>query len=378
MTFSRDRQPAGRRGVVAKAVARPRAPSSNGSIPLPRGAHSLGRERVAEIQRARVIAAMTELVRERGVADVTVAHVIGRAGVSRRTFYEHFENRDACLLAAFEHAVDRAAAVVLPAYEGAGAGSARGGAAVAGADTDTRAAWQDQIRAGLGALLVFLDEEPTLGGLCVVDALAAKPPVGERRARVVAELVDAVHRGGVGSGRSAGRGRTAGSAGSAGRRPARIVAEGVVGAVLGVVHARLCEPAPKPLAGLLNQLMAIIVLPYRGAAAAARELERRSPRRRDRATIASDPLRGLNMRLTYRTVRVMLAVGEHPQASSREIADAAGVADQGQISKLLWRLEGLGLIANGTRAPVRGEPNTWGLTDRGREVEHAIRAQVGP
>ena len=214
MTSSRNRRSAGR------------PPAASVASPSSRGARTLGREQVIEIQRARMLTAMTELVRERNVADVTVAHIIERAGVSRRTFYESFEDREGCLVAAFEHAVNRAAAVVLPAYEGAGA------------------AWEDQIRAGLSALLDFLDEQPALGGLCVVEALAAKAPVLDRRARIVERLVDAVHRGSAGPGRSASR------------RPGRIIAEGAVGAVLGIVHARLSEPESKSLAGMLNQLMA--------------------------------------------------------------------------------------------------------------------------
>ena len=340
MTSSRNRRSAGR-PLAASVVS--------GSFSLPHGAHTLGRERVTEIQRARILTAMTELVRERGVADVVVAHIIARASVSRRTFYELFEDREDCLLAAFEHAVHRAAAVVLSAYEGTGTGTA----------------WEDQIRAGLSALLGFLDEQPALGGLCVVDALAAKPPVLERRARVVERLVDAVHSGGTDPRRSAGR------------RPRRIVAEGTVGAVLGVVHARLLEPEPKPLSGTLNQLMAIVVLPYQGPDAAERELRRSPPRRRPRAVAGADPLRGLDMRLTYRTVRVLLSVSEHPLGSSREIADAAGVSDQGQISKLLWRLERLGLLANEIHGAARGEPNAWSLTGKGSEIEHAIRARMG-
>ena len=83
------------------------------------------------------------------------------------------------------------------------------------------------------------------------------------------------------------------------------------------------------------------------------------------------------MRLTYRTVRVLLAISEHPAASGRQVADAAGVADQGQISKLLWRLESLGLIDNSARGRGKGEPNAWVLTARGREVERAIRDQTG-
>ena len=330
-------------------------------------ADALSRERVGDLQRARILAAMTELVRERGVAGVTVADIVGRSGVSRRTFYELFEDRADCLLAAFEYAVARATTDVLPAYEAAGC-------------------WEERIRAGLAEMLAFLDREPALAGLCVVDALAGERPLLERRARVVGVLVGAVHQGGAGSiGAVAARtsaGRAVAARGSsAGRgapvRPARIIAEGVVGAVLAVIHARLCESQPKPLAGLLSQLMSIVVLPYLGPVASGHELERPVPRVQHRAAAAPrDPLRELDMRLTYRTVRVLLAIAEHAGASSREVADASGVSDQGQISKLLWRLEHLGLIDNRTQRHGRGEPNAWALTTKGKEVAHAIRTQT--
>jgi AcrR family transcriptional regulator len=142
------------RAEAARARTAPvrRTRASNGSAP--------GRERVVEIQRARILTAITELVRERGVAAINVGHVVSRSGVSRRTFYELFSDREDCLLTAFEHALERAAAVVVPAYGAAGP-------------------WEQRIRAGLAALLGFLDEEPAIGGLLVVDALAAERPVLE-------------------------------------------------------------------------------------------------------------------------------------------------------------------------------------------------------
>jgi AcrR family transcriptional regulator len=376
-------------GEVASSRSRNTAPArpgreSNGATP--------GRERVSEIQRARIVTAITELVHERGVAGITVAHVVERSGVSRRTFYELFADRDDCLLAAFEHAVERAAAAVLPAYEAPGAEPGPGGARGAGGAEPERAgargaggAWEAQIRAGLGALLGLLDVEPAMGGLLVVHALAADRRVLERRARAVEALIDAVHRGGArprGEASTLGAAsRAAGGWASARARPPRIVAEGAVGAVLAIVHARLCEPSPKPLAGLLSQLMGMIVLPYRGAEAAECELRRHAPRPRRRPPPPPDPLRELDMRLTYRTVRVLLAIaelgGRGSNPSSRAVADASGIADQGQMSKLLWRLDHLGLIANGVERQGRGEPNAWSLTARGREVERAIRAQTG-
>ena len=102
----------------ARATAARKAGASNGVAPAPGG--------VIEIQRARILAAITELVREQGVAGITVAHIVKRSCVSRRTFYDLFIDRDDCLLAAFERALERAAAVVLPAYEAAGV-EAKGG-----------------------------------------------------------------------------------------------------------------------------------------------------------------------------------------------------------------------------------------------------------
>ena len=346
-----------------------RAPASANGV--------LGPERVGELQRARILAAITELVREQGVAGITVAHIVGRSGVSRRTFYDLFSDRDDCLRAAFEQALERAAAVVLPAYGAAGVEAAgpkaTGGEPGGGSAQGAGGPWEARIRAGLAALLGFLDAEPALGGLLVVDALAADRPVLERRARVVEALIDAVHQGGA---------RLRG--GPPGRRPQRIVAEGAVGAVLAVIHARLYERDPKPLASLLSQLMGMIVLPYRGSEAAARELARQAPRPRRRpaaAAVPADPLRDLDMRLTYRTVRVLMAIGElggrGSNPSSREVADASDITDQGQMSKLLWRLEHLGLIANAAERQGRGEPNAWSLTPRGQQVQRAIHAQTG-
>jgi DNA-binding MarR family transcriptional regulator len=81
------------------------------------------------------------------------------------------------------------------------------------------------------------------------------------------------------------------------------------------------------------------------------------------------------MRLTYRTMRVLTAVASRPGLNNRRVASEAGVADQGQISKLLARLESLGLLANtGEQGP--GEANAWRLTDRGQELELAIRARA--
>jgi DNA-binding MarR family transcriptional regulator len=162
------------------------------------------------------------------------------------------------------------------------------------------------------------------------------------------------------------------------REPPQVTAEGIVDGVFAVLHTRLLEEGRQPLTDLLGSLMSIIVLPYLGATAASRELSRPAPEipsgKRSRGPARSrDPLEGLNMRLTYRTVRVLMVIAEHPGASNREIAEGSGIVDQGQISKLLTRLAGLNLVENHGEGQKKGTVNAWQLTTRGARLERATR-----
>jgi len=291
-----------------------------------------------------MLAAMVDVVAERGAANVTVARVVARSGVSRRTFYELFNDREDCFLAAFDDAIARIAGEVLPAYEQPGR-------------------WRERMRAALTALLEVLDYEPGMGRLVIVETLGAGPNALERRSRVLAQVITAVDEGRLETKKSDG--------------PPPLTAEGVVGAVLAVLHGRLLKKNPGRLIELTGPLMGMIVLPYLGPAAARRELDRPVPRvsNNPRRTVP-DPLRELEMRLTYRTVRVLMAVAATPGSSNRAVADGAGIKDQGQISKLLARLQRLGLIENTGEGSARGGPNAWALTERGREVHGAITEQT--
>jgi AcrR family transcriptional regulator len=322
------------------------APSDKTHMTGPRlrpGPGGLPRGQVTEIQRSRMLTAAAQAVEEVGYARMTVAQVISRAKVSRKTFYDVFVDREDCFRATFEQAIAQARVPVLEAYE-----HERG--------------WREGVRAGLARLLLFMDEEPGLARLCVLEALGAGPRVLEVRARVLDEVAVVIDRG-----------RTTG-AGT--REPPSVTAEGIVGAVFAVIHTRLLEQHAEPLTKLLGPLMSMIVLPYLGARTAGKELARPAPRarRRSQSTHGAggrDPLEGLRMRLTYRTVRVLVAIGEHPGASNRVIADSSGVSDQGQISKLLMRLQRLELVENRGSGQQHGAPNAWHLTERGAEVERA-------
>lgn len=329
---------------------------------------ALASTRVAEIQRQRLLAAMAVVAGERGAANASVAHVVSRAGVSRRTFYELFEDREACFLAAFDQAVAQAAETVLPAYEGQARPRSGTGQVRTRSRTPHRggqAGWRERIRAGLAALLQFLDAEPGMGRLVVVEALGAGPRALEHRARVLAALIAAVDEG-----------RSEMSRSRPPQEPPPLTAEGVVGAVFAVIHARIVlgctHPERRPLTELLGELMGVIVLPYLGPSSAQEELQKPAPPLQTKTRPRVDPLEGLRMRLTYRTLRALAAVAAHPGASNRRLAEAAGIVDQGQASKLLTRLEDLGLIENTGEGHAKGARNAWVLTPRGEQVTQSM------
>jgi AcrR family transcriptional regulator len=306
---------------------------------------------VTEIQRARLLAAAVRAVEELGYANATVAHITSRARVSRRTFYELFANREECLLAVLENLLSEVRTEL--------------------AATDLqRLAWRERVATGLWTILSLFDREPQLARVCVVQALRGGPAVLERREQILVRLVRVVDQGRHESAR--------------GETLTALTAEGLVGAAFTIVHARLLRPERPRLIDLQGELMGMIVLPYLGTAAARREQTRLAPVVAPRiaddakrvARVASDPLEGVQIRLTYRTARVLECVAEHPGANNRAIAGYAGIADQGQVSKLLARLERVGLLANAGEGRLKGEPNAWTLTAKGEQVTQNVRVHA--
>jgi AcrR family transcriptional regulator len=331
---------------------------------LRRERDGLGRERMGEIQRMRILAAMVEVVAERGAGNVTVAHVVERAGVSRRTFYELFSGSEECFLAAFEDGITRASRYVLAQY-------------------DPGARWVERVRTALIGLLCFLEAERGIGQLLIVGSLGAGHEALEQRRRGIAQITSLIDEGRDES--------------KTGREPPLLTAEGIAGGVLSILHSRLlASPSPTTrgpgarnpplpedgsLLELTGPLMGMIVLPYLGPAAARKELAKPTPTPvRTCASNPADPLRDVGMRLTYRTVRVLTAVaalgGRGSCPSNREIGLAADIHDQGQISKLLTRLNKLGLIENTGAGLARGAPNAWTLTEKGAAIETAIGERI--
>lgn len=140
---------------------------------LPRGRHGLSREQVAQAQRERIMIGLVEVVGDRGYAAATVADVLGRAGVSRESFYEHYSSKLDCFVQTFDHAAsvlvdDLRTVVAVPA----GAPRAR------------------KLEVALGAYLDLLVADPGLARLFLVESMAAGPALIERRAAVQERFVD--------------------------------------------------------------------------------------------------------------------------------------------------------------------------------------------
>jgi AcrR family transcriptional regulator len=275
---------------------------------------------------------MTVAVDEYGVEKVTVARVVSLAGVSRRTFYQSFDGRGDCLLAAVDRAVALAHARALEGWA-------------------TQEDWLDRVRVALHALLELFDREPQLARLCLLHSGSPDPQIVARRREIVRELASVL---------DGGRPRK-------GKGPPALTSEALVGGVLSVVQARLLKPGPDKLLDLAGPLMSFISLPYRGASVAELELRRRlyAAPERQVPSKTNDPAPRPRVRITYRTVMVLSAIAAEPGLSNREVGARAGIFDQGQISKLLRRLADTGLIENFGPGQRLGGTNSWRLTAAG-------------
>jgi AcrR family transcriptional regulator len=143
---------------------------------LPRGRHSLSREEVVASQRERILRALADTMVEKGYVASTVADVIRAAGVSRETFYEQFDSKADCFMAAYEQAVT----ILLT---GMGTAIASDGEPL------------ERFDAALGRYLEALSGEPAFARLFLVEVYAAGPDALERRAAAQSRFVEVVAAG---------------------------------------------------------------------------------------------------------------------------------------------------------------------------------------
>jgi AcrR family transcriptional regulator len=207
---------------------------------FPAGVRTLPPDLVKAVQRERLLAAMIGTVTESGYSTLTVQNVLTRAGISRPTFYEQFEDKEDCFLAAFDASAKRMRESIEAAVADSGPG------------------WRDQLHSGIGALLRFIAEEPDEARVVIVEARASSPGGLRRRDELLdhyAGCIDALAREDLDE------------------TPSAIAAAGIVGGIESVLYARLQKGETDDLDALLPSLMYFAVLTYAGREVAGEELD---------------------------------------------------------------------------------------------------------
>jgi AcrR family transcriptional regulator len=205
--------------------------------PLPAGRHGFSREQVAHNQYERLIAGFASAVAEHGYNAVTISHITKAAAVSRRVFYENFESKEQCYLAAFDVVVAHIRELVAEAIESA-------------------PDWPHQAVAAAREALAFLASEPDLARLCLVESQSAGPAAAARFRDAVRELVPPLERG---------------RAERSGERPLPPSTEdSTIGALVSLASRKAAAGEAGRLEDLLPDFTEFILSPYLGPAEAAR------------------------------------------------------------------------------------------------------------
>ncbi|WP_158628659.1 TetR/AcrR family transcriptional regulator [Saccharopolyspora rhizosphaerae] len=211
----------------------PRAPRK-----LPPGRHGIPADQVAEDQRGRILAAVVTAVGERGYGGATVEDFTSRAAVSRKTFYQHFANKQAAFLAAYDETADRVVSALRNAYS---------------AHADYVASARDALECTLRELAA----DPDAAVLGVVEVFAAGPEALRRRGEIIRTLTELITE----------HTRDLPQAAPG----ASFTAETIVGAVLEVLHNRVQRGEARQLPDLLPDLLYCVIAPFLGHERATEE-----------------------------------------------------------------------------------------------------------
>lgn len=190
-------------------------------------------------KRQLILAGMLEAVGVEGYDRTSVRTVLDRTGLYRQAFYDNFSDKDDCYLQAYEAGVERVEGLMVEAAAG-------------------ESSWTGRLRAGLGALLDFLDAEPNVGRALLVEVHAAGPEALARRGAAmdrVNEFLDEARKE------------------AEGEEPPPIAGEGIAAGIHAVIHSRLATGSRGGFRLLLPEFMYFAVLPYFGAERAGTEMQ---------------------------------------------------------------------------------------------------------
>jgi len=206
---------------------------------LPRGRHGLSPEFVAQNQRERLIAGLTEALYEVGYQKTTVSLIGQRASVSKSDFYKHFQSKDDCFFAAYEEAVEAIRKEVLGACQQEPGGE-----------------WSLRVREGVKALLTFLATNPALASLSLVEGLRAGRGIYDRFQAAVESFVPYLREGAP--------------LAPDGARVPRATDEAVVGGIASLLGRRVLAGEAEQIDELLPEVLEFALTPYLGVTEARR------------------------------------------------------------------------------------------------------------
>lgn len=175
--------------------------------------------------RSRLIQGLAQALATKGYGELTIAHIVAEAAVSRRTFYEHFDSKDACFLALYEAANQQCLRVLAAAV-------------------DPSRPWQEQVRGALSAYLSTMDASPPLTRTLLIEVFhLGMPGLAARRrahgaiAALMREIINAQPRDG------------------------RMLSDAMAIAVIGGVHELVlgCIESGSPISGLVDELSELVL-----------------------------------------------------------------------------------------------------------------------
>lgn len=221
---------------------------------LPSGRHGIPRRVILANQRARLLDAVMQVAARDGVQQMRIADVIALAGVSRRTFYDHFANKEDAFLAAYDAVIEALMSRVGAAFE-------------------QGRAWPERVALGLEAFLDHLAEGPEAAHVCIVDVMAAGSSGLDRREEAMRRYQRFIV--------------PAPSEVDRDLPISELTIETVIGGLYEVIYTRVAEQRTQELPGLLPQLLHASLLPFVGPQVAASHFRRARRRLRDRTAAPS-------------------------------------------------------------------------------------------
>jgi AcrR family transcriptional regulator len=208
---------------------------SGGRTKAQPGGHPLRQEVVAHHRRQRILNGAAAVIATSGYRSTSVADIVKAAAIARSRFYENFSSREDCFFALYDEGVEGALQAVQQGCR------------------ENGDEFRDMVRAGIAALLAYMEANRDLATACVVEGPAVGPGVNDRFERLIKDFAALLR---------------AGSADQELEDLPATVEETVVGGLYWLLYYALLEKRPKRLKSLLPQLTEFALIPFVGAESA--------------------------------------------------------------------------------------------------------------